>query len=153
MFPFKKILSPIDFSDASQKALEVAAQMAARFEAELWLVYVVPEIPKLPSASAVFKEHEYEEQLHADAARTLQTMADKLSKQGLKVKTEVGTANDAAMEIVRIAEENGIDLIVIASHGMSGWQKLVFGSVTEKVVRVAQCPVLILRAQAAAAAA
>ncbi len=153
MQPFKKILSPIDFSDPSRSALDVAADMAKRFDAELWLVHVVPAIPKLDAPSEFFKEREYEDRLHQEAVNHLQTLADNLAKQGIKTKTEVGTANDAAMELVRIAEHNAIDLIVIATHGMSGWHKLVFGSVTEKVVRVSHCPVLILRAEAAAASA
>ncbi len=50
------------------------------------------------------------------------------------------------MEILRIAEHDSADLIVISTHGMTGWHRLVFGSVTEKVVRLAPCPVLVLRA-------
>jgi nucleotide-binding universal stress UspA family protein len=50
------------------------------------------------------------------------------------------------MEILRITEHNSADLIVIATHGMTGWHRLVFGSVAEKVVRLASCPVLVLRA-------
>jgi nucleotide-binding universal stress UspA family protein len=50
------------------------------------------------------------------------------------------------MEILRIAEHSGADMIVIATHGMTGWHKLVFGSVAEKVVKMAACPVLVLRA-------
>ncbi|HUV14514.1 MAG TPA: universal stress protein, partial [Acidobacteriota bacterium] len=52
---------------------------------------------------------------------------------------------DPAKEIVRIAEEESVDLIVIATHGLTGWQHLVFGSVAEKVVRTAKCPVLTVR--------
>jgi nucleotide-binding universal stress UspA family protein len=51
------------------------------------------------------------------------------------------------MEILRIAEHNHADLIVIATHGMTGWHRLVFGSVAEKVVRLAHCPVLVMRAE------
>jgi nucleotide-binding universal stress UspA family protein len=51
------------------------------------------------------------------------------------------------MELLRIAEHNNVDLIVIATHGMTGWHKLAFGSVTDKIVRIAECPVLVLRAQ------
>ena len=152
MLPFTKILSPIDFSDPSHAALDMAAELASRFEAELWLVHIVPAIPRLPAASYAFKEREYEEELHRDAECRLAEMAQKLSQKGIKANSTVGTANDAAMEIIRIGEHNGVDLIVIATHGMSGWHKLVFGSVTEKVVRVAQCPVLILRTHKAAEA-
>ncbi len=110
MLPFTKILSPIDFSDPSHAALDMAAELASRFEAELWLVHIVPAIPKLPAASYAFKEREYEEELHRDAERRLAEMAQKLSQKGIKAKSTVGTANDAAMEIIRIGEHNGVDL-------------------------------------------
>jgi nucleotide-binding universal stress UspA family protein len=57
----------------------------------------------------------------------------------------VGTANDVPMEIIRVAEHRSPDLIVIATHGTTGWNRLVFGSVAEKVVHLASCPVLLLR--------
>ena len=145
MLSFKKILSPVDFSAPSNEAINVAVDMASRFGAELLFVYIVPEIPVLPDASYVFKEHKYEEQLHDDARQRLNSLVQQSSKHGVKATAEVGTANDAAMEIIRIGEQNGADLIVVATHGMSGWHQLVFGSVTEKIVRVAKCPVLILR--------
>jgi len=77
----------------------------------------------------------------------LEEMAKKISQQGIKVRTLVGTANDVGMELVRIAEQEKVDLIVIATHGMTGWRRLAFGSVTEKVVRTAECPVLVMRAK------
>ncbi len=147
MMPPKMILSPIDFSNHSDDALKVAADLSSRLGSELCLVHVVPMLPRLPSASAVFHEAEYEQELHKDAERRLNEMAAQLGKTGLAVKTIVGTANDTGMEILRIAEQNNVDLIVIATHGMTGWHKLAFGSVTEKVVRLATCPVLVLRVQ------
>ena len=75
-------------------------------------------------------------------------MAAKFREAGLTVKSVVGTANDTGMEILRVAEHNHVDLIVVATHGMTGWHSLAFGSVAEKVVRMATCPVLVLRAQA-----
>jgi nucleotide-binding universal stress UspA family protein len=147
MMPPKVILSPIDFSNHSDDALKVAADLAFRLGSELCLVHVVPMLPRLPSASAVFHEAEYEQELHNDAEQRLRQVALNLTQSGLVVKTIVGTANDTGMEILRIAESNHADMIVIATHGMTGWHKLAFGSVTEKVVRLATCPVLVLRVQ------
>lgn len=147
MLPPKLIMSPIDFSDHSDVALKAATDMASRLEAELLLVHVVPAIPRLPSASAFFHEGEYEEELHKCAQKRLDEMVRALEGRGLKARAEVGTANDVSMELLRIAEHNNVDLIVIATHGMTGWHKLAFGSVAEKVVRLATCPVLVLRAQ------
>jgi len=145
MLPPKLILSPIDFSDPSTQALDVAADLAAQFKAELCLVYVVPALPKLPTDVSIFQEGAYEEKLHANASQRLDGMVEKLGKRGIRSKKIVGTANDVGMELVRIAEQEKADLIVIATHGMTGWRRLAFGSVTEKVVRTADCPVLVLR--------
>lgn len=151
MMPPKVIVSPIDFSNHSDDAVKVAADMASRLGAELCLVHIVPMIPRLPSTTSIFHEAEYEQELHKDAEQRLYQSAQDLGKSGLAVKYALGTANDTAMEILRIAEQNNGDLIVIATHGMTGWHRLAFGSIAEKVVRMAECPVLVLRAQADAA--
>ena len=143
----KLIMSPIDFSQHSHEALDAATDLASTFGAELFLVHVVPAIPRLPSAAAILHEREYEEELHNGATARLDEMVKAIEDRGLKARGEVGTANDVSMELLRIAEHNGVDLIVIATHGMTGWHKLAFGSVTEKVVRLAPCPVLVLRAR------
>jgi nucleotide-binding universal stress UspA family protein len=138
----------VDFSNPSDEALKAAADLATRLGSALCLVHVVPMIPRLPSASTIFHEAEYEAELHNDAEQRLRQIALNLTQTGLAVRTSVGTANDVGMEILRIAESNHADLIVIATHGMTGWHKLAFGSVTEKVVRLATCPVLVMKAQA-----
>jgi nucleotide-binding universal stress UspA family protein len=147
MLPPKLIMSPIDFSEHSEEALKAATDLASCLGSELCLVHVVPAIPKLPSPTAVFREGEYEEQLHKDAEKRLSEMVRKIGERGLRAISVVGTANDVSMELLRIAEHHNVDLIVIATHGMTGWHRLAFGSVTEKVVRLATCPVLVLRAQ------
>jgi nucleotide-binding universal stress UspA family protein len=150
MLPPKVIVSPIDFSEHSQDALETAARLAKQYGSQILLVHAVPAIPKLPSATAFFHEAEFEQELHKDAEKRLEALVSGLVAKGIEARAEIGTANDVAMEILRIAEHNSADLIVIATHGMTGWHKLVFGSVAEKVVRAAQCPVLVLRANPAA---
>jgi len=147
MLPPKLIMSPIDFSEHSDDALKAATDLATTFGSELCLVHVVPAIPRLQSASAFFHEGEYEQELHKCAQKRLDEMVRTLEGRGIKARSEVGTANDVSMELLRIAEHNDVDLIVIATHGMTGWHKLAFGSVAEKVVRLAACPVLVLRAQ------
>jgi len=147
MLPPKLILSPIDFSDPSHEALDTAADLAAGVGAELLLVHVVAMLPRLPSPATIFNEAEFEQELHKDAEKRLAQLADKLRARGLKVRTEVGTANDVGMELIRIGDHNKADLIVIATHGMTGWHRLAFGSVTEKVVRLSHLPVLVLRAE------
>lgn len=143
----KTILAPIDFSDFSNNALDVAADLASRLGGELILVNVVEAIPNLPEGVSIFKEGEYDQSLHDAAAKHLSDLAAGLASKNIKVRTEIGTANDVGMEIVRIAEDEFADMIVIATHGMTGWRRIPFGSVAKKVVEEAKCPVLVLRAQ------
>ena len=147
MMPPKLILSPVDFSDPSDNALKVAADLASRLGSQLCLVNVVPMLSRVPSVGTIFQAAEYEQALHNDAEQRLRQVALNLTQSGLVVKTIVAIANDVGMEILRIAERNNADLIVICTHGMTGWHKLAFGSVAEKVVRVSTCPVLLLKAQ------
>jgi nucleotide-binding universal stress UspA family protein len=143
----KLILAPVDFSNHSHEALQMAGDFAARLGADLLLVHAVPAIPKLPSPGTIFREAEYEDELRKDAEGRLTALAQDFAKKGVRATTEVGIANDVGMEILRMAEHHHADLIVIATHGMTGWHKLAFGSVAEKVVKLASCPVLLLRAQ------
>jgi nucleotide-binding universal stress UspA family protein len=145
----KAILAPIDFSDFSNNALDVATDLASRLGAELILVNVVPAIPDLPSSVSILKEGEYDHSLHGAAEKRLSDLAASLSAKNIKVRTEIGTANDVGMEIVRIADSEQADMIVIATHGMTGWRRIPFGSVAKKVVEEAEGPVLVLRAQEA----
>jgi nucleotide-binding universal stress UspA family protein len=148
MLPPKIILAPVDFSPHANEALKVAADLAVRFGSELCLVHVVPFIPKLPSPGVIFHEHEYEQALHTDAETRLKQMGDEIARsKGIAVTTRVGTANVVGQEILLTAEHIHADLVVIASHGMAGWHKLAFGSVADKVVRLATCPVLLLPVQ------
>ena len=153
MFSPKLILSPVDFSDFSLSALDEARDIAKRHGAEILLVNIVPEIPKLPENVSIFKEGNYENELIESAKKRLAELAAKLVAARVQARSTVGLANDVAMEIVRIAESEKVDLIVIATHGMTGWRRLAFGSVTDKVVRTADCPVLVLRNRAATTAA
>ena len=144
MFQPKLILVPVDFSDPARTAVDAAAEMATRFGSSLLLTHVVPFLPPLPADFSPLREGEYEQRLHDDAVRNLKETAARYAP--LAVRTHVGMANDVAMELVRIAEQEGADLIVITTHGKSGWNRLVFGSVAEKVVKLAHGPVLVLRA-------
>ena len=148
MMPPKLILAPIDFSDPSRAALDVAVDMASRFGAELLLVYVVPAIPDLPKDVSIFKEGDYDKSLENKDAQQLKELAATVANKNVKVRTELGTGDDVGMELVRIAENDHVDMIIIATHGMTGWREFAFGTVAEKVVKQADCPVLVLRAKA-----
>ena len=147
MLPVKLILCPTDFSKPSDEGLVAARELASHFGCDLVLVHVLPVVPSLPpNPNFVFEVPEYERALHVDAAKKLERMVQEVGAAGLKARAIVGHG-DAGGEIVRIAEEEGADLVVIATHGLTGWRHVVFGSVAEKVVRHAQCSVLSVRAR------
>jgi len=145
MLPVKRILSATDFSEPAGACVQTASELAQHFGAELLLVNVVPTLPSLPpDPNYVFKIPEYEQYLHADAEKHLRQVSQQLVAKNVKVRTQVGHG-PAADEIVLIARKEAVDLIVIATHGSTGLERWVFGSVAEKVVRMAECPVLTVR--------
>jgi nucleotide-binding universal stress UspA family protein len=145
MYNVERILCPTDFSTGSLQVLSAAQDIAIRFAAELCLLHVLPILPALPTEpNFAFEVHEYERLLHDAAQKHLDEMAHELKQKSIQSRVLVGHG-DAAGEIVRVAEEQKIDLIIIATVGKTGWRRLAFGSVTEKVVRLAPCPVLTMR--------
>lgn len=151
MLPVKFIVCPTDFSTPACTCVRVASELAEHFDAELLLVNIVPALPGVPpDPNYVFKIPEYEQYLHADAEEHLRRTRDDLVSKNVKVRTQVGHGA-AAEEIVLIAKTEGADLIVISTHGSTGLERWVFGSVAEKVVRLAECPVLTVRQKEEAA--
>ena len=151
MLAIKRILCATDFSDPSYEGLKYAIELATLFNADLCVANVVPAVPPLPSnPNFVFEIPEYERGLHADAERKLRELIEERVPKSLKVRTVIGHG-DAGSEIVRIAEDERADLIVMATTGLTGLRHILFGSVAEKVVRLAACPVLTVRGPVARA--
>jgi nucleotide-binding universal stress UspA family protein len=151
MLPFKKILCPTDFSEPSYEALKVANELASHFSSELFVVHVispvplVPVAPAAPTAPVAFNIPQYQQELEISSRKMLEDVVKQKVPEKIWVHTEV-VLGEASDQIVKIADEEKVDLIVIAAHGQTGWRRLVFGSVTEKVVRLASKPVLTIRA-------
>jgi universal stress protein A len=145
MLPIKTILCPTDLSGPSYKAIEVANELAVNFSANLILISVVTPIHPIgaPGVPASFKIGEYYEEMIDFATQSLEEIETEKISDGVKTQRVVVQGN-AADEIVKRAETDGADIIVIATHGWTGWRRWVFGSVTEKVVRLAKCPVLTI---------
>lgn len=144
MLPFKKILCPTDLSDPSYEGLKAAAETAQHFSAELLLVHVVAPIPAIaiPDAPSTMGIPLQIQELVQTAQKELSILINTRTR-GIRVKPVV-VEGIAAPQILRIAEENRVDLIVMSTHGQTGWRHLVFGSVAERVVREAPCPVLVI---------
>jgi nucleotide-binding universal stress UspA family protein len=139
-----RILVPIDFSSSSHTALEVATELADKFHAELFLLNVVPESPvvALPegvSEASIVDAAKKQAEGHFAKSKT------SIEGKGLAVKTSVEVGYDVAGTILEAIESNKIDQVVISTHGVSGWYPTVFGSIAEKIVKLASCPVLLLR--------
>ena len=138
----KSILVPVDFSDPSNQALRYAARFAQHFGAEITLLHIV-QTPVAPFPKvAPYLDHS--EADFENAERALQTLAAQQTLQSSAIQTVVRTGL-AAHEIVEAARELNSDLIVIATHGYTGWKHLCIGSTTERVVRTAPCPVFVVR--------
>jgi universal stress protein A len=143
MLPIRKILCPTDFSEPSFKGIEAAKELAEHFSAELLLMSVVTPVHPVgaPGVPATYKVGEYFEEMVDHATRSLEEIGKEKIPAGIKTQRFIERGN-AADQIVKRAESENVDLIVIATHGWTGWRRLVFGSVAEKVVRFAECPVL-----------
>ncbi|MDI6804675.1 MAG: universal stress protein [Bacteroidota bacterium] len=141
----KKILVPIDFSDFSKNALKYAVPFAKQFGAEIILVYVVE--PTIYPADFSFGQVGFPS-MEAEIYKRGKTELDKLAEkeiQGIvQARTRVETGKPF-VEINRVAKEEEVDLIIIATHGHTGVEHIIFGSTAEKVVRKAPCPVLSIR--------
>jgi len=145
MLPIKKILCPTDFSEPSQRGIEVAVELAENFSAELILINVVTSTYPVgaPGVPPAYRVEEYHQEMMNFATESLEKMEREKVPQGVRRRKVVGQGN-AADEIVEQAEREGVELIVIATHGWTGWRRFVFGSVAEKVVRMASIPVLTI---------
>jgi nucleotide-binding universal stress UspA family protein len=140
-----KILVPIDFSDYSKSALKYAAQIAKFFDASITLVYVVePMIYPADFSMGQVAIPSTDMHLHERAEEELKTLANSVIDSTIKVDITIKTGKPF-VEINETAKEIDADLIIIATHGHTGVEHILFGSTAEKVVRKAPCPVLTLR--------
>jgi len=147
-----KILIPVDFSPHAEHAFGYAAALARRLGAVLTLVHVVED----PFAAGAWGAEGYVpnvgellQELIAGAERQLAPWKERPAAQGLTVKTAVITGRPA-QAIIEHAGSAGCDLIVMATHGRTGLSHAVMGSVAERVLRRAPCPVLTVRGNAGA---
>lgn len=145
MYDIKNILVPIDFSDYSKKALHFSVSFAEKFEAKLFLIYVIePMVYPADFSMGQVTLPASDLDIDTRAEEELKTLVDKdLKYPREKVETIIKTGKPF-VEINETAEEKDIDLIIIATHGHTGVEHMLFGSTAEKVVRKAPCPVLTI---------
>jgi universal stress protein A len=143
---FKKILCPVDFSEVTGEILRYAVEIAKRFDAELHLFHVIPNLNYfspyesfLTPENLVTIEHNIEKEVEKDFDKAVKKIEPAISLVRV-IKTGV-----TFVEIIDYVREAAIDLIVMGTHGRSGIEHILIGSVAEKVVRKSPCPVLTIR--------
>ncbi len=142
---YTHVLCPLDGSELAEKALPHAVAQARAFGARLTLLRVV-EVPVLPvTPDVVTVEIDLLPHLREDAQKYIDEQVAVWREQLAEVRGEV-VEGRAAEAIADFAVDRGVDLIVMATHGRSGLSRLAFGSVADRVLRLAHCPVLLVRA-------
>ena len=141
---YKKILVPLDGSELSESVLDHVVTIATGCK--------VPDVVLLRVRSPLDKSvrealdadiaSKLDEAYHEEAANYLNEIATDLKEKGLAAQPAVLSGNPAE-EIIDYAKDNGVDLIIMSTHGRSGVSRLVFGSVADKVIRLSEVPVLI----------
>jgi nucleotide-binding universal stress UspA family protein len=129
-----KILLPIDFSPSSHLALEQATVLAQHFHAEVFLVHVVDGCCNVEETKKEAEEH-------------FAVSVASLAAKGIKATSLIEESDDVAAGLVDVIEREHIDMLVISTHGVTGWHPLVFGSIAEKMLRLVHIPVLLVRSE------
>lgn len=145
----KKILAPIDFSDFSMVGMQGAKELATDLGAEVHLVHVVvPHFHIIPLPLATSGDQSFEQTRESAMKQQAEEELERIKKDDFgnspKVFTAVLNGSPVKM-LIEYAEQNAIDLIVLPTHGRSGVDRVMIGSVAEKLVRLAHCSVLVLR--------
>ncbi len=144
MFKIHTILCPVDFSDASKKAIRYAKEFAGNMGASVYLLNVVEPRPMAMDVSLNYVS--FEADLEKAAQDDLEVIVQEFKRVGLKAEYGVVIGNPADSILENIDMFN-VNLVIMGSHGKKGLSRLIMGSVAEVVVRKANCPVLIVKSE------
>jgi universal stress protein A len=139
----RKILVPVDFSEHSQRALDEAVGLAKVFGAQLHLLHCYQIHPAVAPYGILVPET-FERDIRMAALQRLAEWREKATAQGVRVQEHI-TAHFPAEEIAATADHLGIDLIVMGTRGLTGLKHVLLGSVAERTIRLAKCPVLTVK--------
>lgn len=144
MIVIRNILVATDFSETSETAVVYGQTLAAQFKAALHVVHVVENIAlrNITAEGFLAVMPDLQRELEEAAGQQFEAVLARLRSGGLSVQGRVITSSATAEAIVTYARDFGVDLIVVGTHGQSGMSRLLLGSVAERVVRTAPCPVL-----------
>jgi nucleotide-binding universal stress UspA family protein len=150
MIAIKNVLVPTDFGDAAGEALRYAREIARNFHASLHVVHVADDIAARAGMGASFPEFlanvaTVQRQIEAQGRKQLDALLSDEDRTALHATGVTVTSTDPARAILAYADEVGADLIVSGTHGRSAPMRFLLGSVADRLVRFAKCPVLTLR--------
>ena len=140
----KKILVPIDFSPPSKNAFKYAVRFAEEFGGELTLLHVL-EPQSMTGLMAIPEATGFIESDIVAAGKNLRSLIGSVRNARIERPRWKVRGGLASHEIVEVAKEMDVDLIVVATHGYTGWKHFCIGSTAERIVRAAPCPVLVVR--------
>ncbi|MFI5303218.1 MAG: universal stress protein [Nitrospiria bacterium] len=138
----KQILVPTDFSPQSERSLDYAVMMAKKFGAKIVLFHAIEPFPYTTTDAFMIVDNS--EALKNIADNLIKNTSSLLRKRGVTVKSSLSIGSPAR-EIMMKAEREKVDLIIMGTHGRTGVEHVLLGSVAERVVRIARCPVLTVR--------
>lgn len=143
---FKHILVPVDGSPTSMLAVSKAAELAKAFGSQVTALYVIDPYPFTGvGADFAYGQSQYLSAATAEANTALDAAKGTLQAAGITADAVIGEGHAVHEGIVRALENTSADLIVMGSHGRRGLEKLMLGSVTQRVLGVAHVPVLVVR--------
>jgi nucleotide-binding universal stress UspA family protein len=140
----QRFLVPVDFSEYADQALEYAMGLAGKLGARLTLLHVIQALPLGGVDMGVSLPYTYLQDLEAEITNSLQAYLERVTAAGLE--GEIAVVHGVPFhEIIETAKLQQVDLIIMGTHGRTGLQHVLLGSVAEKVVRLSPCPVLVVR--------
>jgi nucleotide-binding universal stress UspA family protein len=144
MREFKKILFPVDLSESSVKIVPYVRMVMSKFDSQVHLLFVARAFDYF---TGIYVPHpsiaQFEKEIIAGAEKRLYEFTEEYFGNFQHTKTTV-VAGDASEEIIHYIEANAIDLVVMGTHGRKGLDKVLFGSVAERVLKTSPVPVLVV---------
>ena len=145
MIALKNVLVATDFSEPSAVALDYGRDLARSYDATLHVVHVIEDLLALHGPEIGFAYADVERNIEAAVRRDLDAALSAEDRKTLKARTVITRAPNVSHAITEYAKNNAIDLIIVGTHGRGAIQRFLIGSVAERVMRTAPCPVLTVR--------
>lgn len=146
---YQRILAPIDGSDTSARAFDTALRFAHESKAQLVPLYVV-DVPLVGADAPGYDPTIVRDALYEEGSRVNAEALAKMKRDGVpgtpRIVETSPLGNDIAHSILRVANEWAADVVVMGTHGRRGFRRLILGSVAERFLRIATCPVLLIPA-------